>query len=256
MIIWAIGDLHLSLGISNKEMDIFGPEWRLHHEKIAKNWDTLVQPEDLVLIPGDISWAMHLDQAEKDFEWIAERPGVKVMIKGNHDYWWSSAAKIRKVLPPSLHIISNDSFFYNGVSIAGTRLWDSDEYDFSECIEMKPEKEKKEKKEEFNSEKQAEEREKIFTRELQRLEMSLQTMNQEARLKIAMVHYPPVSLDLKDSRATALFEKYGVTYVLFGHLHSVKKGIPFFGKKNGINYLLTSCDFLDFTLLKVAEIQP
>ena len=252
MRIWAIGDLHLSLGIPDKEMDIFGPEWRLHHEKIAKNWDALVQPDDLVLIPGDISWAMHLDQAQKDFEWIDARPGVKVMIKGNHDYWWSSASKIRKVLPPSLHVISNDAFFYKGVAIAGTRLWDSDEYTFSHLIEIKPQKEGKEKKE--KPQEDPEERERIFSRELQRLEMSLQAMNPAATYKIAMVHYPPLGTDLKDSRATAIFEKYKVNLVLFGHLHSLKKGLTLFGEKNGINYQLTSCDFLNFTLLKVAEI--
>lgn len=135
--IWAIGDLHFSFGIQGKEMSVFGPEWINHHEKIKDYWDAHVKPEDLVLIPGDISWAMRLEEAIADLNWIHERPGTKLIIRGNHDYWCQTASKVRKVLPSSIHLIWHDAFHWNDVSICGTRLWDSPEYDFGAYIEMK-----------------------------------------------------------------------------------------------------------------------
>src|SRR4029077_20470111 len=113
MHIWAIGDLHLSFGCKSKEMHVFGESWLDHHEKIRTVWDSVVAPDDLVLIPGDISWAMHIEEAMADLEWIDKRPGFKVMIKGNHDYWWHAIGKVRKALPKSIHAIYNDAFVYN-----------------------------------------------------------------------------------------------------------------------------------------------
>jgi uncharacterized protein len=251
MPIWVIGDLHLSFGCPGKEMDVFGPKWNKHHEKIRENWDKLITPDDLVLIPGDISWAMHMEQALADLEWIDKRPGTKVMIKGNHDFWWHSASKVRKALPKSIHIISNDAFVWNEVAIGGTRLWDSSEYNFMSCIDIQQGKAKA--MEEFiPDEKVKEENEKIFQRELLRLEMSLKGLNKNAKLKIAMTHYPPIGLDLKDSKASKIFENAGVKHVVFGHLHSIKDGLKLFGEKNGIEYHLTSCDFLNFLPIQIA----
>lgn len=242
--IWAIGDLHFSFGTPGKEMDRFGENWVEHARKIGADWDAKVKPTDLVLLPGDISWAMRLEGALPDLQWIEARPGIKVMIRGNHDYWWESASKIRKVLPPSIHIISNDAFFYEGVAVAGVRLWDSPEYQFGSLIEIKGQiPEKKES---------ADEETKIFERELLRLEMSLKAMKRDAAIKICMTHYPPIGNDLLPSRASQLIESYGVQHVLFGHLHSLKPGQKLFGKRGETEYHLTSCDFLDFKLLKVA----
>ena len=245
MSIWAIGDLHLSFGCANKEMHVFGPEWENHHQKIRDFWDAHVTQNDLVLIPGDISWAMKLPQALPDLEWIHERPGTKVMIRGNHDYWWDSASKVRKVLPPSIHIISSDAFHWNGVSIAGARLWDTAEYDFGPYIEMKPRtKEPKEPPKESDDQK-------IFERELLRLETSLKLLDQKATSRICMTHYPPIGAKLEDSSVSKMLEKYHVTFSVFGHLHSLKSNIQIFGVKNTISYYLVSCDWLRFTMLKI-----
>jgi predicted phosphohydrolase len=247
MSIWVIGDLHLSFGIVGKEMHVFGPSWANHHEKIKAHWDANVTKDDLVLIPGDISWAMRLEEAMKDLEWIAERPGTKVFIRGNHDYWCAAPTKVRKILPPSIHLIWSDAYLWNDVAICGTRLWDSPEYDFGPYIDMK-----EPIKESAKTQAPVDETESVFRRELMRLDTALKAMNKEARLKIAMVHYPPIGADLKPSRASEMLEAAGVNICVFGHLHSVRPGQKLFGTKNGIEYHLTSCDWLDFKLLKIA----
>jgi predicted phosphohydrolase len=238
MSIWALADLHLSFGTPNKKMDIFGPQWVDHPQKIEQAWRARVAPTDLVLLPGDISWAMHMDEAQPDLEWIDQLPGTKVMIKGNHDYWWGPVSKIKKVLPASCHLIQNDSFNWNGVSIGGSRLWDSDEYNFSALFDPQG----KNPTESDDSQ----ERDKIFKRELGRLEMSLRTLDQKANLLIAMVHYPPIGLDLKDSAVSRLLEKYHVNICVFGHLHNVQPGQSLFGEHHGVRYHLVAGDYLQF----------
>jgi uncharacterized protein len=242
MEVWAIADLHLAFGDQSKSMEVFGPQWKDYAQKISANWNHLITPEDLVLIAGDISWSMRPEQAVKDLAWIDQLPGTKVMIRGNHDYWWSSASKVRKILPPSIHIIQNDVFNFGGFSIAGTRLWDTDEYNFKDAIEFQ-ENPKASAKEGFEDGK-------IFERELHRLELSLQGLDRSKRC-LAMTHYPPIGADLQESRCSMLLERYGVEVCVFGHLHNLKPGQPMFGTKNGIRYLLTSCDFLNFTPMKV-----
>jgi len=249
--IWAIADLHLSFGTKGKEMDIFGAAWKDHAAKIAADWDARVASDDLVLIPGDISWAMTLEEALPDLEWLGARPGTKVIIRGNHDYWWGSISKVRAALPQSVFAIQNDSFFAHGVAIGGARLWDSPEYNFSpyiEVVERGPFQEGPKPGTITQDDK------KIFERELGRLSASLQAMNKEARIKIVMTHYPPISALLDDSIVSAMLEAAHIQYVVFGHLHSLKKEMPPFGEKNGLVYALTSCDFLGFKLLKVAEV--
>ncbi len=252
MTIWAIGDLHLSFGCKAKEMHVFGENWLNHHEKIGTIWDSSVKPTDLVLIPGDISWAMHLEEAVADLEWIDKRPGFKVMIKGNHDYWWQAIGKVRSVLPKSIHAIYNDAFLWNDVAIGGTRLWDSQEYNFSQYIDyQKNSRSAKPPLSEVDIAKKQAEDEKIFQRELLRLNMSMKAMKRDAQVKIVMTHYPPISADLKPSLVSKMMEEAHIQHVLFGHLHSVKKGLNLFGVKEGVNYQLTACDYLNFTLLKV-----
>lgn len=243
MRIWAIADLHLAFGVPAKTMEIFGPQWADYAGKIEREWRTVVQPGDLVLIAGDISWAMTPELARIDLEWIDRLPGEKVLIRGNHDYWWSSLAKVHQILPPSLHVIQNTAFDYQGISIAGARLWDSDEYAFNAYIDFV------EKGEEKGEDKR--ENQKIFKRELERLELSLKALRKDASLRIAMTHYPPIGADLDPSIVSALLEKYGVEICVFGHLHNVKKEAQMFGKKNGVSYYLTSCDYLDFKPLAI-----
>jgi predicted phosphohydrolase len=245
MKIWAIADLHLSFGVPNKKMDIFGSQWENHDEKIQKNWDNLVSVEDLVLIPGDVSWAMRLERALPDLEWIHKRPGKKVLIRGNHDYWWDSLSKLQKVLPASIQVIQNNSLLFNDVSISGARLWDSTEYSFDENIEFIPMERPPKGHEERSSEE-------IFVRELGRLELSLKAMAPTAKVKIAITHFPPIGPDLKPTRASALFEKYGVSHVVFGHLHSLKKTErQLFGKARGVEYILASADWINFCPMQI-----
>jgi len=217
-------------------MDKFGPVWANYMERIATNWRAVVKAEDLVLLPGDISWAMTMEEAIKDFEWLEALPGTKVMIRGNHDYWWSSPSKVRANLPPSLHIIQNDAFSFHGISIGGTRFWDSPEFNFSHCFgksfEAPPIDEK------------------IYLRELERLELSLKKLDPKARFRVVMTHYPPIGSDLKPSKVSALLEKYNVNLSLFGHLHGLQGG-KLFGERGGVDYILVAADYLDFKPKKV-----
>jgi len=245
MQIWAIADLHLAKSIPAKDMAIFGPEWERYMDKMAASWRELVQPDDLVLLPGDISWAMRLEEAKIDLNWIDDLPGTKVMIRGNHDYWWSSAKKMSEIFPPSVHFIHNTAFHWNDIAIGGTRLWDTPEYNFSGYIHFKenPKARPAEKEEDGGAA--------IFERELERLKLSLKQMNPSAKLKIAMIHYPPISADLQPSRTSAILEEFGIQVCLFGHLHNIKKDQPLFGEARGVRYYLTAADYLDFRPLRV-----
>lgn len=248
MAIWSIADLHLSFGVPNKSMDVFGPEWIGYTEKIEKNWRDQISSDDLVLIPGDISWAMHPEEAVPDLEWIHKLPGTKVILRGNHDYWWTSLSKLEKIMPSSIHLIQNNAFFWNDFAIAGARLWDTSEYSFGEYIDFQPNV----RANLTEKVKDITEAEKIFQRELSRLELSLKCLEKRPeKIRIAMTHYPPISGDLKESTAVRLLERYGVKVCVFGHLHRVKRGVPLFGEKMGVRYILTACDYLDFNPVKI-----
>lgn len=249
MAVYAIGDLHLAFGAPDKSMEVFGPAWDRYAEKIETHWNEMIKPEDLVLLPGDISWAMKPEQALIDLNWIDALPGTKVMIRGNHDYWWTSPSKLRAMLPPSIHMIQNDTFQWKDLSIGGARLWDTPEYGFGEYIVYKENPRSKEKPAVDTAEEDA----KIFARELQRLEMSLKLFDKRARLKIAMTHYPPIGADLKPSQASKILQAHHTDICVFGHLHNVKPQALPFGKANGIEYALTSADYLDFRPLKLLE---
>lgn len=255
MRIWAIADLHLSFGVENKSMDFFGPDWAGHAEKIAQNWRALIHSEDLVLIPGDISWALKTEDALPDLQWIDRLPGTKVILKGNHDFWWGSLSKITPILPASIHLIQNNAFLWNGVAIGGARLWDTKEYSFGKFIDFKENPRQKVKAAPDASKIEADE--KLFERELQRLELSLSQLDPNAKIRIAMTHYPPIGSDLAPSRASAILEKHNIQICTFGHLHNIKKGTKLFVKKDpkdsGIRYLLTSCDYLEFIPILVLE---
>lgn len=247
MAIWAIGDLHLSFGVPNKGMEVFGESWNDWTQKLEKNWRELIKDDDLVLIPGDISWAMKLEDAVPDLQWIDQLPGTKVMIRGNHDYWWSSLSQIEKVLPPSVRVIQNNAFNWKNVTVGGAKLWDTSEYSFSPYINYLDNPRAK-KLAEVDK---AEQADKLFQRELGRLDLSLKSLSPDAEIRIAMTHYPPIGAELLPSQASTILEKYKIDYCVFGHLHNVKQGIPLFGKKNNIKYYLTSCDYLDFKPIKI-----
>lgn len=226
MKIWAIADLHLSFGATNKSMEVFGPIWKDYQQKIEFHWREHVHDADLVLIAGDISWAMHREEAQKDLDFIDKLPGVKVLIKGNHDYWWGTSAKVKKDLPASLHLIQNSAFTYKNISIGGARLWASKDirYDGVTCSEQD---------------------EKIYLREIERLKLSLSQLDPKATFRIAMTHYPPISLDLSDSKTSKTLEEFHIDVCVFGHLHNLSRPVVF-GEKNKVQYFLTAADYLEF----------
>lgn len=246
MAVWAFADLHLAKGAPEKDMAVFGSVWQGYMDKIEASWHASIKAEDLILMPGDISWAMRLEEALVDLRWIDTLPGTKVMIRGNHDYWWTSLSKMRKVMPPSIHLIHNSVFNWNEVTIGGTRLWDTSEYQFGSYVAFK-ENPQERKKEALD----VEEMEKIFTRELERLKLSLQQLQPHAKWRIALTHYPPISADLASSRASEILESFKIDYCVFGHLHNLKRDKALFGEKNGVHYVLSSCDYLDFTPIRI-----
>ncbi len=240
MSIWALSDLHLAISNPSKDMSFFGPVWDGYVEKIKAHWLECIHPEDLVLIPGDISWARTLAEAQIDLDWIHQLPGTKLLLKGNHDSWWASSAKMQQTLPSSIHFIHNNAFHWNDVTIGGSRLWDTDEYSFSSLIEFK------ENPREKKSLVAPEVDQKLFQKELERLKMSLQSLDPKASLRIALTHYPPIGADLAPSLASHILEEFKIDICVFGHLHSVPRGTLPFGESNGIRYVFASCDYLDF----------
>jgi predicted phosphohydrolase len=221
MQIYAIADLHLSL-TSEKPMDVFGEAWRGHAEKLERNWRERVQEDDLVLVPGDISWAMQLSAALPDLSFIGSLPGKKILLKGNHDYWWSAIGRVRSSLPDGMRALQNDSIVENGIGICGSRGW------------LCPGSNN------FSTEDQ-----KIYLRELDRLSLSLSSLP-AVETKIAMLHFPPFTDKEKGSGFTERLEAAGVQIVVYGHLHGEANRYAFEGERNGIYYHCVAADKLDF----------
>jgi predicted phosphohydrolase len=246
--VFALADLHLSLA-SPKPMDVFGAQWESHAERIAAAWRETVRPEDIVLVAGDISWAMKLEDAQADLDWIAALPGEKVFIKGNHDYWWNSLGKVRQAGGAGMHFIQNDCVRLGALAIGGTRMWDFPSVRWPGTVAVEEEKSPAEKN--ANKER-GEDAEKIRERELNRLRLSLQALK-DAPLKIAMTHFPPVGSDGQPTEITSLIAEYGIDLCVYGHLHAIKPD-PLPGTDceiAGVRYLLTSCDWLGFRPLRV-----
>ena len=220
MRVFALSDLHLSFSV-DKPMNIFGSQWENHAERIADAWQETVGEDDLVLIPGDISWAMRLEDAVPDLEFVDRLNGTKVMIRGNHEYWWDSVSKVRNILPHSIHAIQNDAFAFGWVSVGGTRLWD------------------------LEAASSTEDGKKIYDREMIRLKLSLDCMD-SGKERIIMVHYPVFDSAYPDTTAKQLLEEYGIKTVVYGHLHGKAQAGGFVGVKDGINYQLVASDYLDF----------
>ncbi|MDO5110725.1 MAG: metallophosphoesterase, partial [Clostridia bacterium] len=221
MKVYAIGDLHLSLN-SNKPMDVFGDQWKGHFERVSEAWNAFVLPDDIVLLPGDLSWAMRLPEAMEDICAVGKLPGRKVILRGNHDYWWTSITQLRASLPENMYALQNDALQLDGVAIAGTRGW--------LCPGCGA----------FASEDQ-----KIYEREAIRLELSLQNMK-DAPVRIGMLHYPPCNERREASLFTELFTRYNVQKVVYGHLHGAACRSAFEGERGGVQYALCSADYLDF----------
>ena len=232
MAIYAIADLHLSLN-NPKPMDIFGNNWKDHHKKIMDNWINTVKDEDTVLSPGDFSWETYLEETEKDFRYLNELPGTKVLLKGNHDYWWTTKANIKKYLMKNsfntIKILHNNSYEIENYIIAGTRGWDYSKKDEKKIIE----------------------------REINRLQISLDSAKSIKNDKeiIVCMHYPPISKNFIENeyeqRILNIFKEYGVKQCIYGHLHGTAHGQAVIGIIEGIKFQLVSADFLDFKLLRI-----
>lgn len=249
MSVWAIADLHLSFGTPNKSMDIFGPAWVNHAERVSQHWREMIGVDDLILIPGDISWAISPENALIDLEWIHSLPGTKLLLRGNHDYWWTSLKKVKSILPSSMHLLQNNTFSWNDIIVGGSRLWDTDEFDFDSYIPYQENARAR-----ISPQESPEEREKIFLRELIRLETSLKELQSKAptgQRRIAMTHYPPIGAKLEGSRASTLLEKYKIEICVFGHLHNVIPGSLPFGTRGGVRYILTACDAIECKPIKL-----
>ncbi len=254
MRLFALSDPHLALSTPDKRMDMFGPQWVDHHVRMASAWDELVAPGDLVLVPGDVSWARRLEGAAADLEWLAERPGTKVMIKGNHEMWWSSRAKVRKALPEGVLALEADATRVGDIALCGTRMWDVPGVDYHDWIAWQGEAISPEL-----SDEDAKHALSIYRREVGRLDRALAALDEvagdDARLRVCMVHYPPVAPGLASNELTERFEAARVDHVVFGHLHSLKPERlgEIGGVARGVTYTLASCDAIDFAPTLIAD---
>jgi len=234
MKLFAIGDLHLSFGV-NKPMDIFGPEWKGHAEKIASNWHKNVGPEDVVLVVGDISWAMRPHEAVPDLTWIGRLPGRKILIKGNHDYWWTAISRISPWLPEGIHPLQGSSLTLNDVAVVGTRGW---------IIPKSPMFEEQHDR-------------RVYNRECLRLENAFRSLGEiNKKPIIALLHFPPVMSEGDPTCFTRILERWGAYTCLFGHLHGEDRRTAFEGVLNGVQYRLVSCDHIGFSPVPIDLDRP
>ena len=236
MAIYAIGDLHLYIK-ENKPMSVFGENWKNHEEKIKEDWLSKVNEEDLVILPGDFSWAMDLKNTYLDFKYLNELPGQKLLLKGNHDYWWNTVTKMRKYLQENnfknIDFLYNNSYEYENKIIVGTRGWT------------------------ISNE---EEDKKLIQREANRLEYSIQDgiknfgNNKEI---IVCMHYPPITIsEVRNNESTEfikVMQKYNIKRCIYGHLHSIAIQEAVEGNVYGIELKLVSADALDFQLWDVSN---
>lgn len=239
MALFALSDLHLSLGI-DKPMDVFGPLWHDYMDRIYDNWSARVSDGDLVIIGGDVSWASYLSEAQADFEFIERLPGRKLIIKGNHDYWWESRAKLDNFILSkgfgSIGFLSNTAYIYEDFSICGTRLWQLPGTEGFKAEDGK-----------------------IYERELIRLRLSMDEMTRleaqtsdRAYTRVAVFHYPPFAREgILDERVANLLHSAGISKCIYGHLHGGGTKNASTGRIDGIDFYLTSADYLEFAPLEI-----
>ena len=229
MKLFAISDLHLSER-DDKPMGVFGPEWENHDRRIVENWRRVVGEDDIVLVVGDISWAMRREDARADLERIAALPGRAVLLRGNHDYWWSAVGKVRAALPEGMWAIQNDCLVLDDIVFAGSRGWLIPD-------DGSPEEDRK-----------------IYRRELARLEQSLACARKEmcaGRRLAAGLHYPPILGDAEPTGFTRLFEEFSADVCAYGHVHGEGGDEAFEGEVRGVTYRLVACDAIDFTPIEI-----
>ncbi|QQS05250.1 MAG: metallophosphoesterase [Fibrobacterota bacterium] len=256
MKLWALSDPHLTLATPQKVMHVFGEVWRDHPERIRENWCRLVSPEDVVVLPGDISWASRLDDALTDLEFLHRLPGTKVLLDGNHERWWNTLSQVRAELPPSIKAISGDHVEVGNWLIFGTRLWETRQIDCDALVAWNQSTDKRPDKRTAEDDAR---NEKIFQREVARLDRCIQALPNRPWLKrVCLTHYPPVGPGLEPSPVSELVERSGASTCVFGHLHNLKKsanGRPrdLFGAARGVRYVLASADHLEMTPILLDE---
>ena len=230
MSIYAMADLHLSFN-TDKPMDIFGDNWQNHEEKIEESWKSKVTDNDLVLLPGDFSWAMYLEDAKADFEFLNKLPGRKILLKGNHDYWWTTLKKMREFLKENnfqnIDFLYNNSYEFENYIIAGTRGWSLTDEESDK---------------------------KLINREMLRLELSIEDgikkYGKDKEILVCM-HYPPATKNIQNSEFIKIMKKYNVKKCLYGHLHSTSIKDAVEGNIEGIDCQLVSSDGINFELIKI-----
>jgi len=247
MTIYAISDLHLSFN-TNKPMNIFGDHWENYEQRILDDWNSKLDEHDIGVIAGDISWAMKMSETNLDFEYLKKLNGQKVIIRGNHDYWWKSITKIREELGPNIHVLQNDAIRLEfpsrgvphsdgvcddgGIVLAGTRGW------------KVPERKQPQKPDD----------KKIYEREILRFELALKDaktkMHDEDKL-VAVIHYPPFNATHDDSPFTKLCDKFEVDACIYGHLHGNPGRVALEVTKNKTKYYLTSCDIVGHKVVEI-----
>jgi len=231
MALYAIADLHLPLGI-DKPMDIFGKNWENYVERLEHNWQNTVSEGDTVVLAGDFSWATYLEESKKDFEFLERLNGRKILLKGNHDYWWTTMGKLKNFLSENgfsdIEFLQNNSFTYGDISICGTRGWTVPQLG------------------------KTEEDKKIYARELIRAELSLKSAKNPENI-IMFTHFPTVMQDFRENEMTELLRKYGVKRSVFGHIHYSGVKNAFEGEETGIEYTLVSADYREFMPVKLAD---
>lgn len=229
MALYAIGDLHLSFR-ADKPMDVFGGAWDGYVDKLREGL-SVIRPEDTTVLLGDLSWAMSLEDAEEDFRFIHEIPGRKIILKGNHDYWWSTAKKFYDCCETwgfsEMYVLNNNCWTYGDTALCGTRGWF------------------------YEEEKHGEQDAKVFRRELMRLETSLQAAGD--REKLCFLHYPPRFGAYRCQEIQDLLVRYGVTACYYGHLHGASHRAAFEGTWDGIKYSLVSADYLNFKPIRLMD---
>lgn len=229
MALYAIGDLHLALG-KDKPMDIFGDRWKNHAEKLKEGFSAL-QEDDVCVLCGDLSWGMNLADAREDFAFIDALPGKKIILKGNHDYWWCTAAKAKRFFDEngitSIEILNNNSFSYGEYAICGTRGWF------------------------YEEEKGSAHDKKIMRRELMRLEASLAAAEKDK--KLVFLHYPPIYCSYTCPELLEILKKNEVRLCCYGHIHGKACSYAFTGWRDGTEFRMVSADFVNFSPVKLAD---
>ena len=231
MNVFSISDLHLS-GLSDKPMDVFGKGWENHFEKIKSDWrKKVLSDDDIVLIAGDVSWGTTLEEGLFDLEALKELKGRKVFVRGNHDFWWNGITRLRRAAPDgNFYFLQNDCVKFENVIICGSRGWTCPgSNDYSDTDE------------------------KLYKREAERFKLcfkEVEKVREEGDRLIVMIHYPPFSKTVPSTEFTSLFEEFETEKVVFGHIHG-ETFFPFRTVKNGIEYVLTSCDKVNCTLQRI-----